>query len=258
VVARRRVAVALLLPEPWATEVDGIRRGLGDGAFTDVAPHITLVHPVNIRDAELPAACALLRVVAGGTDPFTVRIGPPATFAPVTPTAYLDVHGDGAAVVHRLHRELRAEPFVRPAVHEFVPHVTISNDCPPDRMSAAMAALADYEVDVTCTTVSLLEHRSEGPHLWNPIADVVLGSLAVVGRGGYELELCTSTLAPHPQGAEPFVVTARHDGEVVGSASGWLRDGEAQLVELVGDEDVERHLLARVRTLVPSPGVDRA
>jgi 2'-5' RNA ligase len=256
VVARRRVAVALLLPEPWATEVDGIRRGLGDGAFTDVAPHITLVHPVNLREEELPAALALLRAVAGATDPFTLRIGPVATFEPVTPTAYLAV--GGAAVVRRLHRELRAAPFVRPSVHEFVPHVTVSNDCPPDRMAAAMAALADYAVDVTCTTVSLLEHRSEGPYLWNPIADVVLGSLAIVGRGGYELELCTSTLGPHPQGAEPFVVTARHDGEVVGFARGWLRDGEREVEELVGDEDIERHLLARVMTLVPSPGADRA
>jgi hypothetical protein len=200
----------------------------------------------------------LLRAVAGGTDPFTVKVGPPGTFEPVTPTAYLEVSGDGAAVVHRLYRDLRAEPFVRPAVHEFVPHVTISNDCPPERMAAVLAALADYEVDVPCTTVSLLEHRSEGPHLWNPIADVVLGSLAIVGRGGYELELCTSTLAPHPQGAAPFLVTARHQGEVVGSARGWVRDGECEVVELVGDEDIERHLLARVRTLVPSPDADRA
>jgi 2'-5' RNA ligase len=245
VVGRRRVAVALLLPEPWATEVDGVRRALGDGALTDVAPHITLVHPVNIREEEVPAACALLRSVAGSTEPFTVRIGPPGTFEPVTPTAYLAVGGE-VDVVHRLYRDLRAAPFVRPSVHDFVPHVTISNDCPPERMAAAMAALADYAVDVELTTVTLLEHRSEGPHLWNPIADVVLGSLAIVGRGGYEVELCTSTLAPHPQGAEPFVVTARHDGEVVGSATGWLRDGEVELVEVTGDEDLRRQLLMRI------------
>jgi 2'-5' RNA ligase len=250
--------VALLLPEPWATEVDGIRRALGDGALTDVAPHITLVHPVNIREEEVPAACSLLRAVGGATEPFTVRVGPVETFQPVTPTAYLAVSGDGADVVHGLYRDLRAEPFVRPSVHEFVPHVTVSNDCPPERMAAALAALADYEVDATLTTVSLLEHRSEGPHLWNPIADVVLGSLAVVGRGGYEVELCTSTLAPHPQGAAPFVVTARHVGEVVGEARGWLRDGEAEVIALEGDEDIERHLLARVRTLVPSRDVDPA
>jgi 2'-5' RNA ligase len=239
------VAVALLLPEPWATEVDGIRRALGDGALTDVAPHITLVHPVNIRDEELPAAEALLRTVGGTVDPFTVRIGPVATFEPVTPTAYLAVGGE-VEVVHRLYGELKEPPFVRPQVHEYVPHVTVSNDCPPERMAAAMAALADYEVDVTLTTVTLLEHRTPGPHLWNPIADVVLGSLAVVGRGGYEIELCTSTLAAHPRGAEPFLVTARHDGEVIGSVRGWRRDGTAEVVEVTGDEDVERQLLMRI------------
>src|SRR3954467_5479604 len=188
VVARRRVAVALLLPEPWATEVDGIRRALGDGALTDVAPPITLVHPVNVREEELPAAEALLRAVGGAIDPFTVRIGPVATFQPVTPTAYLAV-GGAVDAVRRLHAGLRQEPFVRPPVHEYVPHVTVSNDCAPERMAAAMAPPADYEVVGTLTTVSLLEHRSPGPHLWNPIADIVLGSRAVVGRGGYEIEL---------------------------------------------------------------------
>src|SRR3954471_16226531 len=195
VVARRRVAVALLLPEPWATEVDGIRRALGDGALTDVAPHITLVHPVNIREEELPAAEALLRAVGGPVDPFTVRIGPVDTFEPVTPTAYLAVGGD-VDVVHGLYRDLRQEPFVRPSVHEFVPHVTVSNDCPSERMAAAMAALADYEVDVTLSTVTMLEHRTPGPHLWNPIADVVLGSLAVVGRGGQGCGVGASDAGP--------------------------------------------------------------
>src|SRR3954452_5289343 len=99
---RRRVAGALLLPEPWATEVDGIRRALGDGALTDVAPHITLVHPINIRDTEMATAFALLRSVGGTTAPFAARIGPPDTFEPVTPTAYLSVGGEGADIVHRL------------------------------------------------------------------------------------------------------------------------------------------------------------
>jgi 2'-5' RNA ligase len=251
-----------LLPEPWATEVDGIRRALGDGALTDVAPHITLVHPVNIRESDLPAALALMRSVAATTDPFTLRIGPVATFQPVTPTAYLDVTGDAAGKVRELHRALKHEPFVRPPVHEYVPHVTVSNDCPPERMAAAMAALADYVVEVTFSTVQLLEHRSAGPHLWNPIADVVLGSVVVIGRGGYEIELCTSTMAdlvataPVPRGAEPFVVTARHAGEVVGVARGWVRDDEPEVVELVADEDIERHLLARVMTFVPPPTGD--
>ena len=42
-VPRLRLAVALLVPEPAATEIDGLRRALGDPGLGNVVPHITLI-----------------------------------------------------------------------------------------------------------------------------------------------------------------------------------------------------------------------
>jgi hypothetical protein len=50
---RHRLGVVLLVPDPWAAEVDGLRRALGDEALDRVAPHITLVPPSNVSDEDL-------------------------------------------------------------------------------------------------------------------------------------------------------------------------------------------------------------
>ena len=50
---RVRLGVVLLVPPPVAGEIDGLRRAVGDGALGKVAPHVTLVPPVNVRDERL-------------------------------------------------------------------------------------------------------------------------------------------------------------------------------------------------------------
>jgi hypothetical protein len=47
-VPRVRLASALLVPEPFAREIDGLRRALDDD-IDRVPPHLTLVPPVNVR-----------------------------------------------------------------------------------------------------------------------------------------------------------------------------------------------------------------
>jgi 2'-5' RNA ligase len=51
----------------------------------------------------------------------------------------------------------------------FVPHVTLADELDPDRITAAVAALADYVVDVRFESVDLLE-EGRG-RVWRPIAD---------------------------------------------------------------------------------------
>jgi 2'-5' RNA ligase len=51
----------------------------------------------------------------------------------------------------------------------FVPHVTLADDFEPDRIPAAVAALADYVVDVRFEAVHVLE-EGRG-RVWRPIAD---------------------------------------------------------------------------------------
>ncbi len=62
--ARVRLGVALLVPPPFDTEIDGLRRALGDGALGRIPAHLTLVPPVNVREERLGEALAALRRAA--------------------------------------------------------------------------------------------------------------------------------------------------------------------------------------------------
>src|SRR5204863_5833580 len=81
-VPRVRLASALLVPEPFAREIDGLRRALGEN-LDRVAPHLTLVPPVNVRVDEINKALSALRRAAAVMQPTTVTLGPAVTLHPV-------------------------------------------------------------------------------------------------------------------------------------------------------------------------------
>jgi 2'-5' RNA ligase/GNAT superfamily N-acetyltransferase len=279
--ARRRLGVALLVPGPAATEIDGLRRALGDGAFERIPAHLTLVPPVNVPEAGMPDALAVLRAAAAATPgPLHLRLGPAATFHPVTPVVYLAVEGDldGLAT---LRTGLFRPPLARRLTHPFVPHVTLADDMDPERIPAAVAALTGARLHVTVDRVHLL--GEESGRLWHPIADAPLAPPAVVGRGGLPLELTVSS-QPDPEavrllvsggggggagdgsgdggegggegdraggeddaggegdagGQGPLAVAARRDGQLVGAAHGWTVGPLTRLAALVVAEGVRR------------------
>jgi 2'-5' RNA ligase len=236
-----RLGVVLLIPEPVATEIDGLRRALGDGSLDRIRPHLTLVPPVNVRVDALGDALRVLRQAAAATVPFSARLGPPATFHPNTPVVHLQAGVDGGAVL-ALRDRVFAPPLSRPLTWPFVPHVTLADEVPPDRIGPAVAALAGYVVDVRLDRVTLLE---EGPgRTWAPIADALFDRAAVVARGGLPIELSVSSM-PDPEvvpllgvEGEGPVVTARRDDVVLGAARG----ERVVVTEAAGHEDVAGHL----------------
>jgi len=246
-VPRLRLASALLVPPPFAAEIDGLRRALGEN-LDRVAPHLTLVPPVNVRVEDLGAALALLRKAAAVVDPITVTLGPAVTFHPVNPVVYLEVGGDVESV-HRLRDAVFEAPLERSMSHRFVPHVTLVESTTPERIEAALVALADYRIEVTFEAAYVLQ---EHERRWRPIADARFASALVIGRGGIESEITVSSLAdPHvvafagtPQPHIEDVAVARRDGEIV--AVGYARQGE--LLHVVGDADLERHLLRAIES----------
>lgn len=277
---KRRLGVVLLVPPPWATEIDGLRRALGDGGRGRIPVHLTLVPPVNVREDRIPDALAVLRDAAERTRPMTVRLGPPATFLPINPVAYLPVTGEGLDAVHQLRDRVFRPPLERSLTWSFVPHVTVADDAVPERIAAAVTALADYEVDVTFDRVHLLEEGAG--RTWRPIADVPFGPPAVIGRGGLEVVLHRShhldveaedwsarewaaySLAEYGTAEEddPFAIVARRAGEVVGTATGAVRGDEAYLARLIVSADdratgVGSHLLAAVEALAAERGCRR-
>ena len=253
---RVRLGVALLVPAPLDAEVDGLRRALGDGTLGRMPAHLTLVPPVNVREDRLREALAVLRNAAAATLPFTVTLGPPATFLPDSPTLYLPVEGlPGEGDVRLLRDRVFADPLARSLTWPFVPHVTLADEATPDRIAAALDALADYRVGVTFRRVHLLR---EGPgRVWEPIADAPFAPPAVIGRGGLPVEITvTDGIDPEAAtmaGGGRLVLTARSDGVVAGVAEGWCRPPAAHLSSLAVSPDhghlgVEWHLVAAFRS----------
>jgi 2'-5' RNA ligase/GNAT superfamily N-acetyltransferase len=249
----------LLLPAPAGTEVDVLRRAVGADDVERLPAHLTLVPPVNVRNDDMDSALDLLRDAAARTRPFRLVLGPPRTFLPTNPVLYLDVGGEVSAVDGLRDRIFRP-PLERTLTWPFQPHVTLLDNGDPNRIRAAVDALADWRVDVVLDRVHLLrESNDDGVRSWHPIAEASFGGPGVVGRGGLELELEVGGAlsadavafrqrsfdqwqeerfgAPwHP---EPLAVTARRDGRIVGTAEGDTRPtGEAYLSRLIVAGDV--------------------
>ena len=279
---KRRLGVVLLVPPPVAAEVDGLRRALGDGSLGRIAAHLTLVPPVNVREDDVPSALQVLRDAAAETTPFTVELGPPATFSPVNPVVHLAVDGEGRDGVVRLRNRVFRPPLERTLTWDFEPHVTVADEvASPDRIVAALSALRDYTVEVTFDRVALLE-QGDARH-WRPIAEVPFERPSVVGRGGgLEVTLDRSTMlddeaerwtraewaayASTEYGFadedEPFAIAARRGGAVVGTATGALDREDAYLARLVVSASergtgVGSRLLAATESLAAERGCRR-
>jgi len=255
---RVRFAVALLLPPGAAAEVDGLRRAVGDTMREKVPPHLTFVPPTNVNVNAVPVALAVARAAGSRERPFTLALGPAATFLPDSPVVYLSVSGDIGAVV-RIRDALRAAPFDRPDPWPFVPHVTLGDNVDEARVPALLRALGEYRIEVAFDRLHVLQEGAD--RVWRPVADVPFAPPAIVGRGGLPVELTVTGLADPeaaallpegipelPVGAEPLVVTARREG-VLGVLAGWTRGAEAGAVAVATSdegaaEDVERHLWA--------------
>lgn len=260
------------MPQPLATEIDGLRRALGDGARERIAPHITLVPPVNVAERDLPRAFTLVRTAAATVAPLTLRLGPVTTFAPVNPVAYLQVGGEPQVLdaLERLRASCLQGPLERTSEHEFVPHVTVADELAEDRLGDVRRVLGDFTAEITVDHVHVL---AELPgRVWRPIADAPLGERpAVVGRGSLPIEL-TESGRPDVEAAallsfeeesegQPFALTARRDDHVIGAAWGWSARGALEVADLAIAAEHRglgfgRHVLAGVVALARRRGCE--
>jgi 2'-5' RNA ligase len=239
-----------LLDPPGSVEVDGLRRALGDSSLEAVAPHLTLVPPVNVRSGDLGQALGVVRRAAAVEEgPLELDLGPVATFVPATPVVYLAVGGPDLDRLARLRSAVVCGPFLRPDRWPWVPHVTIADQALAEDAGAALASLRHYRSHISFDRIVVLEERH---HRWHPLADVALGPPAVGGRGGLELEI-TEGRMPGPdvmvmaesqfagiddaemrsnladfvgglgagQPAQSVVLTGRREGGVAGAALAW-------------------------------------
>ena len=93
---RREFGVAVGLPEPIHSELQGWRERLGDPNAADIPPPITLLPPTALHDDALPEVEEHLRQVAAGEEPFAVHLRGSSTFRPVSPVVFVTL-AEGSA-----------------------------------------------------------------------------------------------------------------------------------------------------------------
>lgn len=175
---RRRFAVALLIPPPASTEIDGLRRALGDRQLNKIDPHVTVIPPLNLRQEDLADALAVVQAAARHSAPMQLRLGPVETFAESSPVRFLAV--DPWEPVTALYQACWTGVLERPEKRSFHPHVTVDIDGgPADGPDPAIELLSGYRADVVVDRVTVLENVDvDDPDLkrvWDPYVSYRFG-----------------------------------------------------------------------------------
>jgi 8-oxo-dGTP pyrophosphatase MutT (NUDIX family)/2'-5' RNA ligase len=171
-----RLGVIVLLPEPLAAHVQAWRRALRDPARDLIPPHVTLVPPQTVAEEDLRAALELVDHAAAAAEPDMVELDGAATFLPETPVAYLMVTR-GLSTLRALESALRTPPLDQ-RTFPFHPHVTVTQDLPPDELEAAARELAAFHAVFPLPELTLMEEDEHAG--WRAIHQATVGSANLV------------------------------------------------------------------------------
>jgi 2'-5' RNA ligase len=173
--SRREFGVAIGLPEPIHSELQGWREQLGDPNAADIPPHITLLPPTALDEFRLHDVEEHLRQVAAAEEPFDVHLRGSSTFRPVSPVVFVPL-AVGISGCERIEGKVRAGPLARELSFPYHPHVTVAHDVGDEMLDRAFAELASYEARFRVWGFTLFE---QGPDsVWRPQRDFPFG------RGG--------------------------------------------------------------------------
>lgn len=237
------MGVALVVDHPTGLEVAGLRRALGDPSLETAPAHITLVPPVNVKEADFARALAVMREAASSVaGPFELTLGPPASFLPDNPVCYLAVGGEPCALnaLRTVRDTVFAEPLERKLSWPWVPHVTILDGGEPGKIAEALRCLGSFAAKATFDRLVLLELGPD--RCWRPRADALFGPLVRVATGGLPVDVTFSRLPDadrpdvgwpdagwpgfHRPGSEmlaaPVFAAARREGSLCGRAGAWV------------------------------------
>lgn len=166
------IGVSLAVPEPWGAQLQDYRVGLGDPAAAGIPTHITLVPPVDVPDADLPAVVAHLEEAAAETPAFEVHLRGTGTFRPVSPVVFVSLV-EGISGCELLAKTVAQGPLARESEFPYHPHVTIAHHLVEELMDRAFADMADFECRFTVDRFWLYVHHDELG--WSPAHELVLG-----------------------------------------------------------------------------------
>jgi 2'-5' RNA ligase len=176
--SRRDFGVAIGLPEPYTSELQGWRERLGDPNAHGIPPHITLLPPTALHDEDLPDIEEHLRRIAAAESSFEVHLRGSATFRPVSPVVFVPLVR-GISACERVEAQVRSGPLARDLSFPYHPHVTVAHDLGDDALDRAFDELADYDASFTVWGFTLFEQGRD--KVWRPQRDYRFGEAGLPG-----------------------------------------------------------------------------
>jgi 2'-5' RNA ligase len=139
------MAVALLFPDDVSEAIDEVRLKFGTPRVRTVVPHITLIYPCTPK-APMPVVVERLNAVAQQRPPFDIELNGFRYFEGQNTVAYLAMENtEPVSGLHRLLANALADITEGGPAHfendDFVPHVTIHDEVPRERLASLMLEL---------------------------------------------------------------------------------------------------------------------
>ena len=160
-----KIGVAVAIPEPWASELQDYRTGVGDSMAATIPTHITLVPPTEVTDAELSEIEDHLVAVAAEVPAFEVHLRGTGTFRPVSPVVFVSLV-EGISQCEQLADAVRRGPLAVDLAYPYHPHVTVAHHVAEGRLDQAFDELADFECEFGVEDFRLYVHDPERG--WTP------------------------------------------------------------------------------------------
>jgi len=166
---RREIGVAIGIPEPYTSELQGWRERLGDPNASGIPPHVTLLlHTEDLDEVE-----EHLRVVAEAHEPFVMHLRGSGTFRPISPVVFVPLV-QGIGECERLEAQVRVGPLHREVKFPYHPHVTVAHDVPEPLLDRAFDELSSYDARFKVWGFSLFEKGKDA--VWRPQRDFPFGT----------------------------------------------------------------------------------
>ena len=162
---RLRLGILVSIPEPFSSQIDGVRRALGSVGVSRIHPHVTVVPPFNLKAADLIRLDRLIATKVDGLEPFIVTIRGASTFSDDSPVLYFEVT-DGADQLQDLHRSLATGDLAPRHERSFVPHVTIADGLNPVEIAHLKRNLSGFNATFQVDRVDLCEKQNVAGSMW--------------------------------------------------------------------------------------------
>ena len=166
------IGVSVAVPEPWGSELQSYRIGVGDESGRRIPSHITLLPPYEVADSELDEVVVHLETVAEQTPGFRVHLRGTGTFRPVSPVVFVNVV-EGISQCEQLAAEVRSGALVVETAFPYHPHVTVAQDLPEGSLEQAFVELERYDATFDVDRFWLYVHNLKTG--WQPARQFPLG-----------------------------------------------------------------------------------